>query len=163
MDAWAATVSLRTTGPAAQAATAPSLPEGLTLARHEPEHGRAAVQLTVHANDLPAATAAATKAVTAAVSDWPGASTIVGAEVLLADEAAHLAAHPVPLDLVDDTGAAELLSVRRPRIAELAATARLDFPRPVAELTRGRVYTTASIQAFNRRWERRTGRPPKNA
>ncbi|WP_141575776.1 hypothetical protein [Actinomadura sp. WMMA1423] len=121
------------------------------------------MQLTVHADDLPAATAAATEAVAAAFSEWPGTSTVVGAEVLRADEAAHLAAHPAPLDLVDDTGAAKLLGVQRPRIAELAATPSLDFPRPVASLTRGRVFTRASIEAFNSRWERRTGRPPKNA
>ena len=38
-----------------------------------------------------------------------------------------------------------------------------DFPAPVAELARGKIYTSASIDLFNQRWERkRTGRPPKN-
>ncbi|MFI0406543.1 hypothetical protein [Actinomadura sp. 3N508] len=160
MDTWAATVRLALTGPATQAA-APPLPEGMTLEHRDPAHGRATVRTTVQAQDLASAAAAAAGAVTAAVSNWPGTPTVVGAEVLRADEAAHLTAHPDPLDLVDDTGAAKMLGVARQRIAGLAATPSLGFPHHVSELTRGRAYTAASIAAFDDRWTRTQGRPTK--
>lgn len=160
MDTWTATIRLSITGPAAQVAAPPPLPEGATLDRHDPEHGRATFRVVVLAEDLPTATATAAATVTAAV---PGTITIVGAEVLRQDEAAHLEAHPDPLDLVDDTGAAQLLGVKRPRISELANTQSLDFPREVSKLSRGRAFTTASIRAFDNRWHRKQGRPPKTA
>lgn len=163
MDTWAATVRLGITGPAAQTTTPPALPDGMTVDHYNPDHGRITVGVTVQADDLPSAVTSATETVTAAVSSWPGTVTVVGAEVLRADEAAHLEAHPEPLDLVDDTGAAKILGVQRPRIAELLATPTLDFPREVSTLTRGRAFTAASIRSFDRRWQRKQGRPPKSA
>lgn len=162
MDTWAATVRLRITEPATQADRPPPLPEGITLEHHDPSHGRAKLRLTVQALDPAAAVGAAVEAVTEAVSAWPGTITVVGAELLHADEAAHLTAHPEPMELVDDTGAGKLLGVSRQRVVALAATPSLNFPQPVAPLTRGHVYTAASIRAFNGRWTRTTGRPPKN-
>ncbi|MBO2464015.1 hypothetical protein [Actinomadura violacea] len=162
MDTWAATVRLNITGPASQTDPQPPLPEGMTLEQHDPQHDRAKVNVTVQAPDLASAVNAAVEAVTDAVSAWPGTATVIGAEVLRADEAARLAAHPEPLELVDDTGAAKLLGVTRQRVVALAATPSLNFPRPVAPLTRGHVYTVSSIKAFDSRWTRTTGRPPKN-
>ncbi|WP_242890868.1 hypothetical protein [Actinomadura litoris] len=164
MDTWAATVRLSITGPAAP--TAPTdapqpLPQGITLDHCDPRQGRARMRVAVRALDVASAVSAAVEEVADAVSIWPGVITVVGVDVLRADEAAHLTAHPEPIDLVDDTGAGKLLGVTRQRVVALAGTPSLDFPCAVAPLTRGHVYTAASIRAFGDRWTRTTGRPRK--
>lgn len=77
-----------------------------------------------------------------------------------ADLAEQLERPRVP-ELVDTTGAREILQVRtQQQMYELEQ--RNDFPAPVAIVSGGRrIYTVASIKAFGERWERKPGRPPK--
>lgn len=67
--------------------------------------------------------------------------------------------HPGALDQVGVAEIAELLGVSRQRVNQLIATDA--FPPPVSRLAAGPVFTTASIEAFKRRWEptRKSGRP----
>ncbi|GAA4439320.1 hypothetical protein [Phytohabitans houttuyneae] len=76
------------------------------------------------------------------------------------DLAAELERPTVP-ELVDTTGAREILDVRtHQRMSELEQ--RDDFPRPVAVVSGGRrIYTAASIKAFAKGWTRKSGRPPR--
>ncbi|GAA5076613.1 putative DNA-binding transcriptional regulator AlpA [Thermocatellispora tengchongensis] len=60
-------------------------------------------------------------------------------------------------DLVSAAEAAEILGVSRQRVHQLAD--RDDFPRPRYELATGKLWTRADITEFNKRWERKTGRP----
>ncbi|MGD9622283.1 MAG: hypothetical protein AB7G47_19840 [Mycolicibacterium sp.] len=63
---------------------------------------------------------------------------------------------------VEQMGVAEiaaLLGVTRQRVNQLIATDA--FPAPVSRLAAGPVFTTASVEAFKKRWEpsRKSGRP----
>jgi hypothetical protein len=58
---------------------------------------------------------------------------------------------PAPLDLIGITEIADVLGVSRQRAGKLADAP--DFPSPVAHPASGRVYTRASVKAFQRRWE----------
>lgn len=68
---------------------------------------------------------------------------------------------PGPQDLIGATEAAGLLGVSRQRVGQL--TERPDFPTPIARLSAGPVWTRASIEVFNRNWDRKiSGRPSAN-
>jgi len=58
-------------------------------------------------------------------------------------------------ELVGAAEIAELLGISRQRVNALART-HDDFPRPVAELTAGRIWSKQDIDA----WAKRTGRLP---
>jgi len=60
--------------------------------------------------------------------------------------------------LVGVSEIAELLGVSRARASEMARTAA-SFPRPVAQLASGPVWTETSVRAFAEDWPRRPGRP----
>jgi hypothetical protein len=64
--------------------------------------------------------------------------------------------------LVGVSEIAELLGVSRARVSEMARTAA-SFPRPVAQLASGPVWTEASVRAFAEDWPRRPGRPRRRA
>jgi hypothetical protein len=64
------------------------------------------------------------------------------------------------LDLAGTAEAREILGVSRQRLHELAE--RPDFPAPKAVLTAGKLWDRADIEEFNRTWDRRPGRPPKD-
>jgi hypothetical protein len=55
---------------------------------------------------------------------------------------------------------AELLQVSKQRVVELRG--REDFPRPVAELAAGPVWTRSSLNHFIAAWPRKSGRPRKS-
>lgn len=59
----------------------------------------------------------------------------------------------MPLDLVGAAEIAELLGVTRTRVNQLVADDP-SFPVPAAELTAGRIWKRADVEA----WARRTGR-----
>lgn len=62
-------------------------------------------------------------------------------------------AHPAPLDvdLVGISEIAAILGVSRQRAGKLADGP--DFPAPVAQTSRGRLYTRGSVTAFNEWWQ----------
>lgn len=60
--------------------------------------------------------------------------------------------------LVGVSEIAGLLGVSRARVSEMARTAA-SFPRPVAQLASGPVWTEPSVRAFAEDWPRRPGRP----
>jgi len=64
--------------------------------------------------------------------------------------------------LVGVSEIAELLGVSRARVSEMARTAA-SFPRPVAQLASGPVWTETSVRAFAEDWPRRPGRPRRRA
>lgn len=57
---------------------------------------------------------------------------------------------------------AELLSVSRQRVHQLASD-HPRFPAPYARLSSGPVWTRPAIEAFDRSWARRPGRPARHA
>jgi hypothetical protein len=73
---------------------------------------------------------------------------------------AELATPPFP-EVVGVAEAAKLLAVTKQRLSQL--TERQDFPPPMVRLAAGPVWLTSSINAFNRRWVRKSGRPAKAA
>lgn len=77
------------------------------------------------------------------------------------DETAHPA--PMNLDLIGITEIAAELGVSRQRAGKLADDR--DFPAPVLEPASGRLYTRASVNAFQQRWTAtrnpRGGRRPR--
>jgi hypothetical protein len=63
-------------------------------------------------------------------------------------------------DLVGAVEAAEILNISRTRVHQLAEK-NPDFPKPRHELTAGKLWARQDIEEFDRRWERRKGRPRK--
>lgn len=73
---------------------------------------------------------------------------------LFADEALR----PDTAELVGPGEVAELLGVSRQRVHQLSAQ-HPDFPAPYARLGIGSVWTRPAVEAFERRWSRKPGRP----
>lgn len=69
-------------------------------------------------------------------------------------------ARPVVPELVGIAEIAVLLGVNKQRASALQT--RADFPRPVAQLKAGPVWTRASLNHFADTWDRKPGRPKKN-
>lgn len=65
-------------------------------------------------------------------------------------------------ELVSSVEAGEILRVSRQRVRELLDT-RSDFPAPLYTLRTGPLWTREAIEAFDKRWVRKAGRPPKSA
>jgi predicted DNA-binding transcriptional regulator AlpA len=63
--------------------------------------------------------------------------------------------HPEPLRLVGAHEIRGMLGVSRQRVYQLVK--RSDFPRPVAELAQGKVWTLADIEAWIGRYRAGTG------
>lgn len=117
------------------------------------------VRLSVHADD--AAMAAlhgrdlAWKAARRAdLPEWP----CVRLEAIAHDELAQELERVALPTLLGAAEVTRLLNVSRQRLAELRA-AKLDFPRPIAELAAGPVWLQPAIHAWTAGWERRPGRP----
>lgn len=65
---------------------------------------------------------------------------------------------PTVPELVSAVEAAEMLQVSRQRVHELASN-RVDFPSPLYNLRTGPLWKRDAIEAFNRSWNRKPGRP----
>jgi len=138
-----------------------------TLMAELPGYGIAAVSLTwmdvdltVDASTLRQATETALRLARSAYDTAFGHASDPTRIAVLA-EADHLAelARPKQEELAGIAEVAELLGVSKQRAGEVART-HPDFPEAIANLAAGPVYTRASIEAFEKRWERkRTGRP----
>lgn len=123
-------------------------------------NGTLRLELTVDAGTLGAAADTALRQARAAYATaYRTQGKPTGLRVVTEEQ--HLAeiAHPPTADLVGYKEAGPLLGVTYQRVQQLAK--REDFPAPIATLAMGPVYTRASIEAFDKVWERRTGRPPK--
>jgi hypothetical protein len=92
----------------------------------------------------------------AGLPTWPFAR----AEAVRQDVLEAANARPTLPELVSVPEAAELLGVSQQRVRELAAT-HAGFPEPMYELRTGKLWLRDSIDAFERRWERKPGRPRK--
>lgn len=87
---------------------------------------------------------------------------VAALEVLTAAEADRRLDEPSFPELVGAAEAAEILGVSRQRVHQLH-TENPRFPEPVVELRLGPLWLKASIDAFLRSWERKSGRPPREA
>jgi predicted DNA-binding transcriptional regulator AlpA len=70
------------------------------------------------------------------------------------------ALRPDTPELLAASDVAELLGVSRQRVHQLHAD-RADFPAPYARLGSGPIWTRPAIEAFDRSWLRKPGRPAK--
>jgi hypothetical protein len=87
--------------------------------------------------------------------------SLAGGEVLTTDEQDLRLAEPTLPELVGAADAAELLHVSRQRVHQLS-TENPRFPKPVSHVKMGPLWTRASIEAFERAWERKPGRPSRH-
>jgi hypothetical protein len=122
-------------------------------------NGNLCVRLFVEAATARQAIDAGLKTVTTAAKTLGVTEPVVGVEVLTEDELDRRNAEPVIPDLVGISEIAEMLSVNRARAGQLSA--RSDFPPALAHLKAGPVYSKEQVEAFERRWDRHGGRPPK--
>ncbi|WP_248962777.1 hypothetical protein [Sphaerisporangium perillae] len=90
--------------------------------------------------------------------DWPTADLLLTALAELARRDPGRR-DPGRRDLVGAVEAGEILGVSRTRVHQLAE--RPDFPEPRYVLAAGKLWARADIVAFDARWDRRPGRPPK--
>jgi hypothetical protein len=93
----------------------------------------------------------------ARLPDWP----IRHIELMRVEDQQAALSEPTFPDVVGVTEAAHLLGVSRQRLDQL--TSRDDFPAPMVRLAAGPVWLRSSIKGFERRWDRRPGRPAKAA
>jgi hypothetical protein len=70
------------------------------------------------------------------------------------------ALRPDTPEMLAATDVAEVLKVSRQRVHQLHSE-RADFPAPYARLGSGPIWTRPAIEAFDRTWTRRPGRPAK--
>jgi hypothetical protein len=70
------------------------------------------------------------------------------------------ALRPDTPELLAASDVAELLGVSRQRVHQLHSD-RADFPAPYARLGSGPIWTRPAIEAFDRSWSRKPGRPAK--
>lgn len=123
---------------------------------HDADAGRLTVRFSVDATTLRQAAEQAIRTVREVTGRAPD-----GVRVITAERLREEIARPAAQELVGMVEAGEILGVSRQRVYELEQT-HADFPHPIAELASGKIFTRASVEAFDQRWERkRTGRPPK--
>jgi hypothetical protein len=92
----------------------------------------------------------------AGMPPWP----VVRAESIRQDELEAENTRPTLPELVSAPEAADILCVSAQRLHELAAS-KAGFPEPLYELRTGKLWLRDAIEAFDRRWERKPGRPSK--
>jgi hypothetical protein len=87
---------------------------------------------------------------------WP----IVRAEAIREDVLAEELAPPRLPELVSGPEAAEILGVSVQRVHQLAAE-HPDFPAPAYKLRAASLWLRADVVSFEKRWDRKRGRPRK--
>ncbi|MFE1383507.1 hypothetical protein ACFW6S_31630 [Streptomyces sp. NPDC058740] len=122
-------------------------------------NGNLSVRIFVEASTARQAIDTGLKTVSTAAKDLGVTAPVVGVEALTETELDRRNDEPVIPNLVGVGEIAELLNVSRGRVGQLAA--RDDFPPAVAHLKSGPVYIKEQVQAFERRWDRKGGRPLK--
>lgn len=94
----------------------------------------------------------------ASLPRWP----VVRLEAVLGDVLDAELARPNYPALVSGPEAAGLLGVSRQRLHQLHRE-HPEFPTPLYQLKVGPLWLRAAVEAFDRQWERRSGRPRKTA
>jgi hypothetical protein len=142
-------------------ALAGALP-GFGVLQHDTRTQRLQVQATVDAPTIRLAAEAGIRAVRQA---WTAAfgkpQDPTAVRVLTLEEHERELARPFGLDLVGYRDIAEMLGVSAQRAAQLAE--RPEFPPAIGRPAAGPVFTRDSIEAWERTWERKGGRPRKAA
>jgi hypothetical protein len=119
-----------------------------------PGETRLSTVLTVRAEDVGEAGAAAIETVTRRV-----AGRVIAIEVMTTEEADRRLAEVAPL--VGITEIAGMLDISRQRVSTLSR--RGDFPAPLARLASGPVWRKGDLSTFASGWRRSPGRPRKAA
>ncbi len=109
--------------------------------------GRLRIQLEVEATTLKSAADSALRTAGAAT----GLLKPNRLQIMTTEELFDQALRPEPLDLIGITEIADEFGFSRQRAGKLAGSP--DFPDPVATIASGRIYTRASVKAFQQRWE----------
>ncbi|MGW7288967.1 hypothetical protein ACWGH4_26185 [Streptomyces sp. NPDC054847] len=122
-------------------------------------NGNTAVRIFVEAGTARQAIDSALKDVTAAAKEADISATVLGVDLVTEEELDRRLAEPSVPDLVGVSEIAEMLGVVRQRAAQLVQ--RDDFPPAVAHLKSGPVFVRGQVEAFEKRWDRRSGRPIK--
>ncbi|TXS50132.1 hypothetical protein [Streptomyces sp. t39] len=122
-------------------------------------NGNTAVRIFVEAGTARQAVDSALKEVTAAAKAAGISTTVLGVDLVTEEELDRRLAAPSVPDLVGVSEIAEMLNVVRQRAAQLVQ--RDDFPPAVAHLKSGPVFVRWQVEAFEKRWDRRAGRPMK--
>jgi hypothetical protein len=95
----------------------------------------------------------------AAKADMP-AWPVVRTEAIRQDVLEAENRRPTLPELVSAPEAADILGVSSQRLHELAV-GKAGFPEPIYELRTGKLWLREAIEAFERRWERKRGRPSR--
>jgi hypothetical protein len=121
--------------------------------------GNLSARISVEAGTVRQAVDAALKSVTAAAKAVGTSHRVVGVEAMTEQELDRRLAEPSVPELVGISEIAAMLGVVRQRAAQLVQ--REDFPPPVTHLKSGPVFVKWQVEAFEKRWDRRSGRPAK--
>jgi hypothetical protein len=92
------------------------------------------------------------------IADQGHPGHVASGRVVSEDLAEREALEPDTPELLAATDVAELLGVSRQRVHQLSGE-RADFPAPCARLGSGPIWTRPAIEAFDRAWTRKAGRP----
>jgi hypothetical protein len=124
------------------------------------DDARLTVQATVQAPTIRTAAEVGLRAVRQAwAATWGRPADPIGVRVLTLEEYERELARPYGLDLVGLKEIAEILRVSKQRAADVAELP--DFPPPVGTPAAGPMFTRESVVEFEKRWERKPGRPRK--
>ncbi|WP_405461576.1 hypothetical protein OG786_29230 [Streptomyces sp. NBC_00101] len=121
--------------------------------------GNLSARIFIEAGTARQAIDGALKEVTAAAKEAGIPAVVVGVDLVTEEELDRRLAEPSIPDLVGISEIAEMLNVVRQRATQLSQ--RSDFPPAVAHLKSGPVFVRDQVIAFERRWDRRSGRPAK--
>ncbi|MFH8805588.1 hypothetical protein ACH4F6_39665 [Streptomyces sp. NPDC017936] len=117
------------------------------------------VRIFIEAGTARQAVDTALKEVTAAAKQTGINHTVVGIELVTEEELDRRLEEPSVPELVGVSEIAAMFGVGRQRAAQVVQ--REDFPPAVAHLKAGPVFVKWQVEAFEKRWDRRGGRPPK--
>ncbi|UXY24873.1 hypothetical protein N8I84_41215 (plasmid) [Streptomyces cynarae] len=134
------------------------------LADHSPAVGTApsgnlSVRIFIEASTARQAMDAALREVTAAAKQTGINHTVTGIELVTEEELDRRLEEPSVPELVGVSEIAAMFGVGRQRAAQVVQ--REDFPPAVAYLKAGPVFVKWQVEAFEKRWDRRGGRPAK--
>lgn len=125
------------------------------------ENGNTSAFLHVEARTIRQAFDTAVRAVEAACKREGLPCTVVGVELMTWEEFERRQAKPPIPPLVGPTEIAQRLGVTRQRAWAIIQANPDAFPE-VASTSRGALYLEASLDRFEKTWERKSGRPRKN-
>jgi hypothetical protein len=159
MTGWTVTVRVDTDGASVEDAAEAGADLGAVM-MHDAGTGRVAFTYGARGGTLRAATDDALRRLRTTMNGIGMAGEPVEVRVLTDEAFVFEVEHPAAADLMGTAEVAQALSISRQRVGELSST-RPDFPRPVVKLAAGPVWSKASVEAFDRRWLRKPGRPRK--